>query len=108
MESRRREPRFETNQLVTVTNLEQPDVTLKAKLTNFSAKGTRLLLDRELKPGTIVKVEWGTTILLGEIIYCEPGGAPFAAGLELEDVLYETDMLFTLSKTWKEESVGKR
>ncbi len=108
MDCRRREPRFEANQVVTVTNLEQPDVHLKAHLANFSAKGTRLLLDRRLKPGTMVKVEWGTTILLGEIIYCEPEGAPYAAGLELEDVLYETDILYSLSKGWNEKAIEKR
>ena len=68
-------------------------------LKNFSASGTRLLLDREIRPGAMVKVEWGGTILLGEIIYCRPEGSKFAVGLELEDALYETEEVALRSGT---------
>ena len=97
MEYRRREPRFEIDQSVTVTNLEQPDISMRGRLANFSAKGTRLILQLFIKPGTMVKVEWGGTILLGEIMYCTPLDADFAAGLELEDALYETEVLAYMS-----------
>jgi hypothetical protein len=92
MEQRRREPRFEIDQPVSVTNLEQRDIILNGRLANFSANGTCLILAQNLRPETMVKVEWGGTMLLGEIIYCTPQGSEFAAGLELEDALYETEM----------------
>ncbi len=100
MEYHRCEPRFESDQPVAVTNLEQPGTPVAGRLTNFSANGTRILLGRELRPGTMVKVEWGGTVLLGEIIYCTPEGKDFALGLQLEDALYETDKLASFSEGW--------
>jgi hypothetical protein len=100
MEYRRREPRFENDQPVTVTNLGHPGETISGRLVNFSAIGTRMLLTCAVQPGSMVKVEWGGTLLLAEIIYCTPEGSEYAVGLELEDVLYETEMLQSLSDTW--------
>jgi hypothetical protein len=106
MEYSRREPRFESDQPVTVTNLEQPGMPLSGRLVNFSANGTRMLLTCEVQPGTMVKVEWRGTILLAEIIYCTPQGTEFAVGLELEDALYETEMLESMSETWAAPAQG--
>jgi hypothetical protein len=79
------------------------------RLVNFSANGTRMTLDREVQPGTMVKVEWGSTILLGEIIYCVPQGEEFAVGLELEDALYEREgMLDSISQAWSAPAPGAR
>ena len=99
MEHRRREPRFEIDQPVTVKNLEQPGPVILGHLLNFSAQGTRILLEHEISPGTLVKVEWGGTILLGEVVYCQPQGSEFAAGLELEDALYETESFLAMLET---------
>jgi hypothetical protein len=103
MDYRRREPRFELDQPVTVSNLEHMGASLTGRLANFSAYGVRLIMDKKLSPGTMVKVEWGNTMLLGEIIYCNAEGAEFAVGLELEDALYETDSLADLAKGWTEQ-----
>jgi len=102
MEYRRREIRFEADQPVTVSNLEHRGVPLQGRLENFSANGIRLILYRKLDPGTMVKVEWGNTMLLGEIIYCNAEGSEFTVGLELEDALYGTDSLVALAETWAE------
>jgi hypothetical protein len=107
MEYRRREPRFETDQLVSVTNLEQPRLPVLGRLVNFSASGTRMRLTSEIRPGTMVKVDLGGTILLGEIIYCTPQGQEFAVGLELEDALYETDLLESISQVWAAQAPGQ-
>ena len=56
----------------------------------------------KVRAGTMIKVEWGNTMLLGEIIYCSAEGSEFAVGLELEDALYETDSLAALAETWAE------
>jgi hypothetical protein len=109
MEYHRREPRFDGDQTVAVTNLEQPGLPFLGRLVNFSANGTRMALDREVQPGTMVKVEWGSTILLGEIIYCSPQGEEFAVGLELEDVLYEREeMLDSMIQAWTTPAHGAR
>ena len=108
MEYRRREPRFEIDQPVTVKNLENPGMPLLGRLVNFSAKGTRLILEGGIDPGTMVKVEWGGTVLLGEIIYCWAEGSEFAVGLELEDVLYEQEMIASMAQAWTEASQEKR
>jgi hypothetical protein len=100
MEYRRREPRFESDQPITLTNLERPGVSIHGRLINFSASGTRMVLGQAVLPGTMVRVELGGTILLGEIIYCTPEGNEFAAGLELEDALYEREMLESISGAW--------
>jgi hypothetical protein len=93
MGDRRRRPRFEIDQPVTLKGLDDPSEPLPASLVNFSTKGIRLILGQKLNPGNLVKVEWGGTILLGEIIYCLPLGSEFAAGIEIEDAVYETEVL---------------
>ena len=100
MEYRRREPRFESDQPVAVTNLERPGLPVPGRLVNFSASGSRMLLASEIRPGTMVKVELGATILLGEIIYCTPEDKEFAVGLELEDALYEAETLESMAQEW--------
>jgi hypothetical protein len=104
VEHRRREPRFDINQPVKVVNLDSPDLPLQGRIANFSANGTRLILERKLAPGTMIKVEWGTTILLGEVIYCEANGFEFAIGLQLEDALYEKDMFATQNGFQREQT----
>jgi hypothetical protein len=81
-------------------NLEQPGVSVKGRLVNFSASGTRMVLDQAVPPGSMVRVELGGTILLGEIVYCTAEGGEFAVGLELEDALYEREMLESISGAW--------
>ncbi len=108
MEYRRREPRFDILQPVTVTNLDRAGMPLLGHLVNFSATGTRLILDQEIRPGAMVKIEWGGTILLGEIIYCFQQGKEFAVGLELEDALYEREMVASMAESWAAQVYGKR
>ncbi len=93
---------------MTVTDLEQPEIAMHGRLANFSAKGSRLILQLYVKPGTMVKVEWGGTVLLGEIMYCSPRNGEFAAGLELEDALYETEALSVAADSELPQVTAKR
>ncbi len=102
-----REPRFEIDQPVFVTDLQQPYPPIPGRLVNFSANGTRLLLEQELKPGTMVKVEWGGTLLLGEIIYCTPQSSEFAAGIALEDAVYDTLVMSSMAEMELESAAAK-
>lgn len=99
MGCRRCEPRFKSDQPVAVTNLEQPGRLLSGRLINFSANGIRMLLKCGMRLGSTVKVEWGGTVLLGEIIYCTPQGTAYVVGLELEDAVYRTEMPGSLSES---------
>jgi hypothetical protein len=105
---RRREPRFQIDQPVTVKDLEKPQILLSGRLVNFSAQGSCIMLDRALRPGTMVRVEWGGTVLLGEIVYCWPSGPEYAAGLRLEDALYEREETAALAANWTLRSRGER
>jgi hypothetical protein len=89
----RRDPRFEINQLVSVTDLENSSSPLPGQLVDFSSQGIRLLVPCKLSPGTAVKVQWAGTLLLGEVIYCRAGEEGFHTGLQLENALYDTDAL---------------
>ena len=89
----RRDPRFQTNQPVSVTDLENSSSPQPGLLVDFSNLGVRLFVPCSLSPGTAVKVEWAGTLLLGEVIYCRPADEGFQAGLRLEDALYDTDAL---------------
>jgi hypothetical protein len=86
----RREPRFNINQSVSVTNLGVPGEALPGKIVNFSARGIRLLLEKEIVVGAIIKVELATTLLLGQVTYCIPEDAQFSVGMELEEAVYDT------------------
>ncbi len=66
----RREPRFETNHPITITDLEQHSSSFSGHLVNFSSPGIGLLMTGGLAPTTAVKVRWAGTLLLGEVIYC--------------------------------------
>jgi hypothetical protein len=88
----RNELRFDANQPVRVTNLGIPGEPVAGKIVNFSARGLRLLLMDEIAVGAVIKVEWGRTLLLGQVVYCEPEGKDFAAGMELEEAVYDTQM----------------
>jgi hypothetical protein len=101
----RREPRIDIAQPVTVTNLDLPAYGLVGRIANFSANGTRLILAQAMARGTMVKVEWGTTILLGEIIYCLPEGSEFAVGLKLEEALFEKEIVEAIGQSWSTDPV---
>ncbi len=93
----RREPRFEANQSITITDLEQPSSSFPGHLVNFSSQGISLLMTCGLTPGTAVKVQWAGTLLLGEVIYCRSGEEGHCAGLKLVDALYDTDALAAMA-----------
>lgn len=93
MESRR-EPRFNVNQAVEVTDLERRTL-FEGRLANLSGGGARLLVAHELRRGSLVKVVWEKNLLLGEVIYCSPEGGDFAVGIQLEDTLFDYGALFS-------------
>lgn len=88
--NRRNRVRFKTDMTVTVTCLNPPGTSAKGRLANLSAHGLSLILRRELAAGSAVKVEWENADFVGELVYCQPYGDEFLAGVEVEDPVYDT------------------
>ena len=59
-----------------------------------------MIVNERLQPGTMVKVDLGETILLGEIVYCAQQASEYAVGLELEDALYDKAAITSLFDAW--------
>ena len=94
----RSQPRLETDEPVHVTVLGECDTTFLGRITNSSSRGIGLVIDRRVPLGSAVKVEWGHTLLLGEVRYCRPEGDGFAIGVDLEHALYHTEELARLAR----------
>jgi len=62
----------------------------KARLADLSVHGLSLILKEKLPVPSVVRVEWGTVTFVGELVYCQPHGQEFLAGLKVEDSVYET------------------
>jgi hypothetical protein len=101
---RRQYPRFEADQEVCVTVLTEPEQQHAARLMNISGSGMRLLAPRPLAAGTLLKVEWDNTLLLGEAVYSEPVGDGYAIGMKLEHFLADTEALARLAKRLLDEA----
>jgi hypothetical protein len=99
----RSQPRLETDEPVHVTVLGECDTKFLGRITNSSTRGIGLVVDRRVLLGSAVKVEWGHTLLLGEVRYCRPEGDGFAIGLDLEHALYHTEELARLARRLLEE-----
>jgi hypothetical protein len=88
--NRRIRARFKTDLTALVTCSDFPDDPIKGRLGDLSVHGLRLILRRELPVGSFVKVEWGSTTFVGELVYCQAQGQEFLAGLKIEDTVYAT------------------
>jgi hypothetical protein len=84
---------------VKVTCVSPRGTPIKGRLANLSAHGLSVILSRELPTGCAVKVEWGSSEFVGELIYCLPHGNEFLAGLNVETPVYDTKRSTTSSKS---------
>jgi len=73
-----------------VTCPELSGRSIKARLADLSVHGLSLILSRELPLGSHVRVEWGQTTFVGELIYCETYGQEYLIGLKVADPVYAT------------------
>ncbi len=96
MESREH-PRYPTDRLVEIKILDQPGEQSRARLSNLSASGARLLVERPLPLGAPLQINCDDLILLGEVCYCRPAGSLYAAGIKLEQCLTITEDLLRLA-----------
>jgi hypothetical protein len=88
--NRRSRTRFKTDLTVKVTSPDLPGNNAKARLADLSVHGLSLIMKDKLPVGSTIKVEWGNTTFMGELIHCQPHGREFLVGLKVEDSVYET------------------
>ena len=74
-EERRRQDRETLEQRVVVTSLTKQRRSFQGKLVDYSYSGLRLMLPRQFRVGTVLAVEWGNTMVLGEVMYCRAGSS---------------------------------
>jgi hypothetical protein len=97
--NRRNRVRFMSDISVLATCITDSTPPLKGRLANLSAHGLSVILKSELSAGTLLKVEWGSTEFVGEIIYCKPYGSEFLLGLNVETPIYDPKKSATTRKT---------
>jgi len=88
--NRRGRTRFKTDLTVRITCPDLPGQTAKARLADLSVHGLSLILKDKLPVGSSIKVEWGSAIFIGDLIYCQPHGREFLVGIKVEASVYET------------------
>ena len=88
--NRRSRTRFKTDLTVSLSCPEFKSYREKARLADLSVHGLSIILKEKLPIGAVVKVEWGEAVFDGELVYCQPYGQEFLAGLKVEDAVYET------------------
>jgi len=91
--------RFMSDISVLVTCLTDATPPIKGRLANLSAHGLSVILNSELPAGTLLKVVWGNTEFVGELMYCQPYGSEFLLGLNVETSVYDTKKSATTRKS---------
>jgi hypothetical protein len=99
----RREPRFVTDQSVTVTLLREPQITLTGRVQNYSGRGLGLMTDTAVASGTALKIAMDDAIILGEAVFCRQEEDHYYVGIELNQVLAG---LAELARRLQEFSLG--
>jgi len=84
---RRSEPRFETQQRIFVTLIEEPSITLTGLAVEMSGSGMRIFLNRAIPLGALLKVESGNSLILSEVSHCAAHADGFLIGLKLHRLL---------------------
>jgi hypothetical protein len=74
---------------VTITGVDDPDVSMKGRIANLSAHGLSLILPGKVPSDITVNAEWGEYHVQGRLIYCRPYGNEYRVGLQVEDPIYE-------------------
>ncbi len=104
----RKEPRIKADRQVKVTTIGVSGGGRPGKLDNSSGGGAGLLLAEEIAPGTLVKVEWDQTMVLGEVTFCKKLGEEYFVGLQLKHALYHVDELAALAERLRGEDAETR
>lgn len=83
----RREPRFRTDQPVTVTVLGEAPIRVDARVRNASGRGLGIVTASRVEPGAALRIEIDDGVVLGEAIYCRDDRDGHFIGVELDQML---------------------
>jgi hypothetical protein len=97
----------QTTAPVEVTVLSHPEARFVARVTDCSATRLELTTGSPVARGATVKVEWGETLLLGEVRHCHARDEGFAVGVSVEHALYHTQELARLARRLLEEDTRR-
>jgi PilZ domain len=102
---RRKQPRVEVHQEVTVTVLGDPDwPSFRAVAVDMSGSGMRLLSPLPVPYQAAVKIEVEALLLLGEVIHIEHGAQGHTLGVKLQHSLAMFEDLYRLNDALRRES----
>ncbi len=76
---------------VAVTVLGNQGDSFQGRLSDCFPRGVKLILDRKLSAGSLLKVQWGRGMLLGEVISCWLENREFPAEVEVSEVLEDIE-----------------
>ena len=95
---RRRDVRLRREDAVSVVILGDaaPAGSFEGRVCDQSKNGLSLQSDHRMRPGTMVRIDSGGYVLLGEVRYCEQIGSEWRAGIDVEH------------SVWKEECAALR
>jgi hypothetical protein len=104
---KRREPRFEADQAVTLTVLGDCPSKQPAIVRNASSRGLAIEVSHWIPPGSALKIEFDDSVVLGEAVYCRNGTGKHLVGVELDQVLCGlTELGRKLQEFSEEECLG--
>jgi hypothetical protein len=83
----RREPRFRTDQPVTLTILGEGESVVLARVKNVSGRGLGLEVATAIPSGAALKIEVADAIFLAEAVFCRRDPDSYFVGVALEQVL---------------------
>lgn len=83
---RRQAPRQQLSRAVAVTVLGTGQL-LQGEIRNFSQAGAQILLDRQLRVASPIKIEYAGKLLLGEVVYCRQERANWLLGIRVGNEL---------------------
>ena len=83
-----------------MTVIGTPTQVHRAQIRNLSEGGTQILLGEPLAPFTLVRIEYGDNLLLGEVIYCRPEEFGHLVGLRIEHALFGLSALSEAMQTF--------
>jgi len=86
-EERRTLQRYSVNDQIALEMLDGERLRTQALLKNYSAKGLCIFLDQAVPVGSPVSLRTGQVLMLGEVVWCQPTGEGYEAGIELEHLL---------------------
>ncbi len=70
----------------------------------ISGRGARIRMPLRLRPGTLVQMETGDDLFLGEVIHCRDEQDGFVAGVEIDCVLHAVSGVRALMRALLEEA----